>query len=421
MCEGCLFTNLHANLTAGWPCTLQFPRFMGAILSIGTASPKFAHTQRHISAFMAGHVPEGGREKLIVRALHAGSAIDTRYSVLPDFSEPTHPQAMFPLAGSGAPQPVVAERLKRFNAEAPALALHASEQAIARAEAHIPDIRSRITHVISMSCTGLSAPGLDIDVVLGLGLPLSTFRTSVNFMGCYAAFHAMKLADALCTANPEAVVLIAGVELCTLHFQTTLSMDQLMANSLFADGAASMLMCHESVAESHLAPALWVRAFGSLLAPQGRGDMAWHVGANGFEMVLSSYIPELIERGMGPLIADMFSSLQIEREDVTHWGIHPGGKKILEACAHALGIGQEALAPSFDILRNFGNMSSVTVLYTLQKLMDEHIRFDRYETVFAAGFGPGLTMEAAVFETVNVPAPAYARHTTHSTRHNPFH
>lgn len=367
---------------------------MSRLISIGTAVPDYQLKQSQVAAWMIGQLNLSGREADRLRILYERSAIDTRYSAIPDYGCEPGDRMLFPETSDLEPFPGVSERMAIFHPPARELALASARQALERVRVSLQP-----THVISVTCTGLAAPGLDIDLVTGLDLPGSTIRTSVNFMGCYAAFHALKLADAFCKADPEAVVLVDAVELCTLHFQKLNEPDHLLANSLFADGSAAAVIVSDEKARRLALPGLTIRGFWSELAMHGRSDMAWAIGDTGFLMTLSSYIPDLVKHGIGPLTDRVFSAAGLDTAQVNHWAIHPGGRKILESTASALGFHTDRLESSFRVLRQFGNMSSPTVLFVLKDLWETALDFSHEETVFSAGFGPGLTLESAVFKT----------------------
>ncbi|MCA0447216.1 MAG: type III polyketide synthase [Bacteroidetes bacterium] len=369
---------------------------MSQLISIATAVPEFKMHQSDVAEFMVNILNLSGRDADRIRALYHRSAIDTRYSVLPDYGSPIDERTFYPKSRDLEPFPDVADRMKTFHPNAAKLAIRSAKKAIE----HLPD-GLQITHVLSVTCTGLAAPGLDIELVEALNLPTSTFRSSVNFMGCYAAFHALKLADALCKADPTAVVLVDAVELCTLHFQKLNEPDHLLANSLFADGSASAIVVSDSIARDHRLKGLKIKNFHSELAFSGRKDMAWSVSPTGFLMTLSSYIPELVKSGIKPLADTALASSGLSVSEVDHWAIHPGGRKILESTASALDLPLDKLHNSFDILRKYGNMSSPTVLFVLERLWRKQLDFSRKETVFSAGFGPGLTLESMVFESTD--------------------
>jgi len=259
---------------------------------------------------------------------------------------------------------------------------------------------TQITHLITVSCTGLSAPGLDIDIVQSLKLNSNINRTSVNFMGCYAAIHALKQADYICKSEPNAIVMIVCVELCTVHFQKIDDLDNTVANLLFGDGCAATLVVSDDVAAEHKFKGLALRKFHSQIELNGKRDMTWQLSSTGFLMSLSSYIPELIEKGFIKLFEDSIDKLQVKKQDIAHWAIHPGGRKILEVIQKELELCPCELESSFKILKEYGNMSSPTILFVLKDILDNKVDARKKELTYGVAFGPGLTMESVILENV---------------------
>jgi predicted naringenin-chalcone synthase len=219
-----------------------------------------------------------------------------------------------------------------------------------------------------------------------MDLDKNIFRTSVNFMGCYAAIHALKLADAICKSTPFSKVLIVCTELCTLHFQRENTADNIASSLLFGDGSAACLVVSEDVEKE----GLHIDQFYSEIVPKGKRDMAWELSSTGFLMTLSGYVPDLIEEDFSQVIQKALKKDGVDETDVTHWCIHPGGKRILEAVQKSTGIQKEQLAASYDVLNEYGNLSSATVLFVLKKMMQEKKNIKK---LFGAAFGPGLTIE----------------------------
>jgi predicted naringenin-chalcone synthase len=236
----------------------------------------------------------------------------------------------------------------------------------------------------------MSAPGLDLELLELLNLPATTFRTSVNFMGCYAAIHALKIADAFCKADKKANVLIVCTELCTLHFQKEHTVDNMTSSMLFSDGAAAMLVTGNEELEG-----LRIDNFYSMVSLKGKKDMAWELSSKGFLMTLSGYVADMIEEDFDGLVQQALESANLTKEDITKWCIHPGGKKILEAVHKSLGFTNGQLQPCYDVLREYGNMSSPTVLFVLEKIIDALTKKEK-NNIFGAAFGPGLTMETFI-------------------------
>ncbi len=317
--------------------------------------------------------------------LYRHSGIENRYSVIPDYGMKTADWTFFdPLFQK--PLPPVEERMKLFDREACDLSTAAIRDCVAK---HIAI--DEITHLITVSCTGLAAPGLDLQIVEKLKLNKTIFRTSVNFMGCYAAIHALKMAKMICDTTPGANVVVVASELCTLHFQNQYTPDNVASSLLFGDGSAAILLRHR--AED--AKGLKIENFYSSISFNGKNDMTWSISSSGFLMSLSSDIPTLIAADIEALLKEALDHYSIRKKDITHWCIHPGGKRILQVIKQKLQLTEEDLCFSKEVLLNYGNMSSPTVLFILKEMV-QHLR--KGDNVFCVGFGPGLTMETALFK-----------------------
>ncbi|MDF2187475.1 type III polyketide synthase [Paraflavitalea sp. CAU 1676] len=367
---------------------------MSKIVSIGTAVPAFRHRQQDILQFMQGVYALAEDEQRKLRYLYRQSAIDTRYSVIPDYSRGPAEWKFYPSTENLEPFPALEQRMVWYNKYAAPLSIHAIRDCM---DGKLN--QEEITHLITVSCTGMSAPGLDLQLVELLGLPRHAWRSSVNFMGCYAAVHALKIADAICKSDHSAKVLIVCTELCTLHFQREATMDNIASGLLFADGSAAALITHDA----HPHHGLELSGFYGEVIPKGRQDMSWELSSTGFLMTLSSYIPELIGADFAALTNRALDHTGCRFEEVGHWCIHPGGKKILEAVAGSLQLPADALQTSAGILRRYGNMSSPTILFVLKKIMQQMQlsgQVGKNAKVFGAAFGPGLTMETFVGRAV---------------------
>jgi predicted naringenin-chalcone synthase len=245
--------------------------------------------------------------------------------------------------------------------------------------------RRGITHVIVTSCTGLYAPGLDFEVVNHLGLNPSVERTMIGFMGCYAAINALKSAHHIVRSVPEAAVLVLNLELCSLHFQETHELEQVLSFLVFADGCAASLVTAQK-------KGLAIDSFLALNIPQTSSLITWRVGHRGFDMHLSGDVPEEIGRALKK------SGIEITRgrsiSDIDWWAVHPGGRSVLDSVEKGLSLCTDALAPSRDILARYGNMSSATVMFVLQRIMEQA---QAGQQGCAMSFGPGLTAETMLF------------------------
>jgi len=357
---------------------------LSKIISIGTAVPEFRHEQGVIFDFMRTIYAVNEEEKRKLRFLYRQSGIQTRYSVVPDFSLPAGQWEFFPPTENLEPFPSLEKRMQVFHREAAPLCM----KAIRKCRESHPD--TAITHLITVSCTGMSAPGLDLELLELLDLPATTWRSSVNFMGCYAAIHAMKLADAICRSDKTANVLMVCVECCTLHFQKDYTVDNITSSLLFSDGAAAMLITGNDTEEG-----LQMDSFYSMVSFKGKQDMAWEMSSTGFQMTLSSYVPSIIEENFDELADAALAKAGLAKNDITHWCIHPGGRKILESVHQSLGFTNGQLSHSYEVLRDFGNMSSPTILFVLDKIR-RSLNKAAPVHIFGAAFGPGLTMETFI-------------------------
>ena len=357
---------------------------MSKITSIATGVPANKCAQNDLFSFADKVYSSDETDSRKLKFLYGHSGISTRYSVIPDYTCAPADRQMYPPSHNLEPLPGVKKRMDIYNQHAGKL----SSETIAKCIAGKID-KNEITHLITVSCTGMSAPGLDLQIMEEMQLPSQIIRTSVNFMGCYAAIHGMKIADAFCKASPKANVVVVCTEFCTLHFQKNATADNLTASLLFADGCAAFLMQHDDAGKG-----LRIDNFFSDVVFEGKKDMSWEVSENGFMMTLSGYVPELIRSDFARPVEMALTQTGHTKDDITHWCMHPGGKKILDAISQSLSIDKEKLQISYDVLNDYGNMSSATVLFVLEKIFTELKSAPAADSlVFGAAFGPGLTME----------------------------
>jgi predicted naringenin-chalcone synthase len=323
-----------------------------------------------------------------VERLLVASGIEKRHTVIADYERPMQERTFFARTPDLRPEPTTRARNELYVREAKRLALQACQ---ALGSSSWP---ARVTHLVTASCTGFSAPGFDIALVRALGLSPRVHRTHVGFMGCYAGFSTLKLAHALCTADPSALTLIVHVELCTLHIHFSSDADTLIANSLFADGVAAALIGGDKHQDLAQGTVLTLRGSGAFLLPNGEEDMTWTLGDHGFHMTLSPRVPHLLRKHLPAALETLLQELGAERERIRHWAIHPGGPAILDQAVKALGLEESDVAGPREVLRTCGNMSSATLWF----LLDRVRRQPQAGLVYACGFGPGLTLESALLD-----------------------
>jgi len=361
---------------------------MSAFISaIGTANPANKISQTEVLNFMQHAHNLNEEESHDLAVLYRATGIQNRYSVISDYSSNTK-NKFYPDTADLEPFPTTVDRNQLFQKEA----LNLSVDAIKNCLDHSGLEKSEITHLITVSCTGLYAPGLDIEIIEALDLKHSVERTGINFMGCYAAFNAIKAAQYICSSS-EANVLVVCTELCSIHFQKEKSDDNFLANALFGDGSAALLI--QSTPQKK-ALNLEIDDFYCDLLPNGSKEMTWSVGDLGFEMKLSSYVPDIIQNGVDKLIKRLTS--KVNKKEIAYYAIHPGGKKILQVLENALGIAKSDNDHAYNVLSNFGNMSSPTILFVLKSIMSNLSGEDDKKKILSFAFGPGLTLESMIFK-----------------------
>ncbi|MCE9544366.1 MAG: type III polyketide synthase [Planctomycetia bacterium] len=357
------------------------------ILGLGTALAEHEITQAE-AAHLAGQVCcQTEHEGRLLAVLFRRSGVERRYTVAPSENAlnwlPGGSRASTEVISSLGPS--IGERMQTFEQHAYPLARRAVERALAAASLN----PGEITHLVTVCCTGFAAPGVDVELIIGLGLSPETQRVHVGFMGCHGALNGLRVASALAAADPNARILLCAYELCSLHYRAEWDPEQMIGNALFGDGAAAVTGMH---APPDSAQPWRVEATGSCLLPDSTDAMTWRIRDHGFEMTLSARVPELIREHLRSWLARWLDQHGLAIADVVSWAIHPGGPRIVAAVQQSLGLADAAVAVSLEVLAECGNMSSPTVLFILDRLR----RSGAGGPCVALGFGPGLVAEAAL-------------------------
>jgi alpha-pyrone synthase len=350
----------------------DLPATTAHINAIGTAVP--GHDIHAAFVDWAGARLSDPRERLLFDRMVTRAAIAHRWSVLP------------PTAGGGSPVaehgfyareplPGTAARMALYAEAAPALALDAVAALGPLGE---------ITHLVVASCTGFVAPGIDQIIARRLGLPGDVERTLVGFMGCYAAVAALRVAHHIVRSEPSARVLVITVELSTLHLQPARALEPLLAMLQFADGAAAAIVTAEE-------SGLGMHRFFAATLPDSEALIRWNIGDEGFAMHLSGEVPGRITQALAD--PHMRRAMLGDADAVVDgWAVHAGGRSILDAVEHGLGLDGQALAASRHVLAANGNMSSATLMFVLAGMIDLPCA-----NGIAVAFGPGLAAEGFGF------------------------
>lgn len=375
--------------------------------SLQTIVPETVIAQDHVRDIFAAQPDLGRLAQRIIGASFNASGIDTRHTVIDELSgtAPAGDPIFYDVGTGLLLSPGTKIRNQIYAREASRLFVEAARRAV---DAD-PDIGPEdITHVVTVSCTGFHAPGPDYEIVRALGLSDSVQRYHLGFMGCYAAMPALRAASQFCGADPDAVVLVVSVELCTLHLRSSEDPDLIVATSLFADGAAAGIVTARDLATE--TPGVRLDRFNTAIAPEGEKDMAWTIGDHGFEMTLSTAVPQIIGTSILDAIrplysadADLLSAFDTGTigESAQHWAIHPGGRSILDRVQERLRLSDDQLLPARETLRENGNMSSATVLFVIKRILEGGAQAGSRVTAMA--FGPGLTAESALMTVVGSP------------------
>lgn len=357
------------------------------IHDIVTSLPEHHSAQDHLREVMKDLLGKDRKTRAIIHRIYSRSGIDKRYSVIEDFADNEKGSLFF--NGELKQVPDTRSRNEVYEEKAIPLFCDTARNLIERSDYD----KDEITHVITVSCTGFFAPGPEFEIVKQLDLPHSVQRFHVGFMGCFGAFPAIKMAESFCLADPNAKVLLVCAELCSLHFQMNEALDNLLSGSVFADGAAGMIISADKPPSG-----LEITRSASTLVLKGEKDMAWKVGNQGFEIILSSYVPEIIENNLAGWVEPLLNTYELRKEDISGWAIHPGGRAILDKVRDSLSLSEEDMQHSRKVLSSYGNMSSPTVLFVLKELLTSPGKAG--ENIMAMAFGPGLTIESSLFKRI---------------------
>ena len=364
-----------------------------AVLSLGTAIPQYRATQTAVAEWLAASFETQPALGRWLKRVFANAGVETRYACVPDFLQPPTHSRLAP-GRSPAEALTTAERMAIYEREAVALGAVAGRRALATfcntSNSDLAAVTGSITHLVVVSCTGFFAPGLDIALIRELNLAPTVKRTLVGFMGCAAAFNGLRTAWQIVRGEPSARVLVVCVELCSIHIQPNPDRENLIAASLFADGASACLVGRPQ----GQGDIFEIGEFYTTLKPETESEMVWQIGNHGFILRLSPKIPEHLAEAAPVALKNLLGSTARPH----FWAIHPGGKAILDGLSAIFKLEPEHLAASRSVLRCYGNLSSATIFFVLDelshRLRQEGSGGKKVKGV-AMAFGPGLTIEMA--------------------------
>lgn len=355
------------------------------IQAIATYTPEYSYEQDILREKMKDLVAENDLHRRLIHQIYSRSGIQTRHSVLKDFKDQKNRELYY--NGHGA-TPGTGIRNKIYERKGREMFVNIAQKVMDV----YPEISPEsITHLITISCTGFYAPGPDYDIIKALNLKPSIERYHLGFMGCYAVLPGLKLAAHICQSDPDANVMIVSNELCTLHFQGGTKTDDLISASVFADGSAGTIVTPDKPDSKNY---FQISDFASTIIEEGSEEMTWSIGDTGFNMVLSTYIPEILSKNLDDFLGPVLEQYKLVRDDISLWAVHPGGRAILDRVEQQLNFPSDTLKYSRKILSDYGNMSSATVLFVLSEILTEKETESTPKNVLAMAFGPGITIES---------------------------
>lgn len=362
------------------------------LIDIATAVPPYKVSQAKAAQELKHRMAERPAVARMIDMAASHSGIDSRYVVVPDAEE--SPEKKF--YSKDAASPGTKLRMQEYEKWSKELTVKAVKDLFDKTNFNASDVGRLIT----ISCTGFFAPGLDYNLMKTFGIPACTQRTHIGFMGCAASiigFTSVLEAMNSKLNRPAPNTLLVSVELCSLHLQTEATRDNILANIIFADGCAAALFSDLRTASAK--PRLELLATRSVLFDDSDQFMGWKIGDFGFEMILSSELPGIILKEAAPALLKIIDEMGLSRNSIKFWALHPGGRAILDAMQTGIGLSDSDMTPSRTVLKNYGNMSSASILFVMKELLEKE-DIKKGDILCAAAFGPGLTMETAFFRGV---------------------
>ena len=360
-------------------------------IDIATASPPYKAVQSKVKEELKKRMAGQPAIARIIESVSNNSGIETRYFVVPDADESA--ESKFFSSNGNFLRPGTKRRMEEYEKWSKSLAAEAVKKLIMSTEID----PASIGRIVTVSCTGFYAPGLDYHLINELQLNSDVKRTNIGFMGCAASLIGFNTAlEAMNRDGKRSNILLISVELCSLHLQTESTKDNILANLIFADGAAAALFAPYKL---HPGIKCEIKATESIIFPGSSDYMGWKIGDFGFEMILSAELPKIILEKAVPALIDILKKNGLNKNDIKHWALHPGGRAILDSLQNGIGLSDSDLKPSRYVLKNHGNMSSATILFVIKEILQSG-KIEHGDLICAVAFGPGLSMEVVLMQGI---------------------
>jgi alpha-pyrone synthase len=290
----------------------------------------------------------------------------------------------------------VRDRMSLFYRYAAPLAVEVA----ARALASVPQGPGKIGLLVFVTSTGFIAPGVDVAVVKELGLSPSVSRVVVNFMGCAAAMNGLRTAADYVRAHPDMKAMVVCIELSSVNAVFTDDINEVITHSLFGDGCAAVVVGARQVQQPLAPGSVVIRKSFSRLLDDAEDGIVLGVNHNGITCELSESLPEYLYAGVDPIITGILTDNDLAKSDIDLWAIHPGGPKIIEESVRSLGLPCSAAAPSWEVLAEYGNMLSVSLIFVLKLMVAQQVSTKAISTGIAFSFAPGVAVEGMLFDII---------------------
>ncbi|MFE7802131.1 type III polyketide synthase [Nocardia sp. NPDC057440] len=361
------------------------PTTVPVIEAIATGAPGQVLDQSVAADWMAGQFTDPEQQTRI-RRIFRKTMIDTRRFAV----DPLDPRRHAP----GGKPATIRDRMQLFYRHAVPLAVDVARRALEGVDP------ADVGLLVFATSTGIIAPGVDVAVVEDLGLPRSVARLVVNFMGCAAAMNGIRTASDFVRANPDKKAIVLCIELNSVHVVPVEDVNDAVSYSLFGDGCGAVVIGTNQGAEQAEAGTIVIRDNFTHLFEGTEDGIAVGVNHDSITCELSENVPQYIYNGVAPVVGDVLRRNELRQPDIDVWAIHPGGPKILLESARSLGLPPEAASTSWDVLGEYGNMSSVSLIFVLERLAGRTGMNKPISTGVAFSFAPGITIEGFVFDVV---------------------
>lgn len=360
---------------------------------LATGTPQHLTPQAEAARFVAG-LPHLEQNRHRIEKIYGNTQIDARHLAIDLLSNET--VAFSRRAGT------IESRMDSFKYHAVPLA----EQVVKPALAGIA--LESIGLIVFVTSTGFVAPGVDAELIERLGLRRNIARVTVNFMGCAAAMNGLRVACDHVKAYPHQKALLICLELSSINATFDDDINDVIIHSIFGDGcAAAVIGCQEADAaltsgqmNSQIKGQIIIRDHLSYLVEDTQDGIRLGIRDNGITCRLSRALPDYIEAGVGRVIENYLAAHQLNKADIDLWAVHPGGTRIIQKSQSSLGLTDQQVAYSWGVLQEYGNMLSVSILFVLQRMLQQRsvTPSDQPATGLAFSFSPGVGIEGALFE-----------------------